>query len=82
MQCFDNGSLFTVTATRSDVEVFRSQWPCNGMRDKPVTFVFDKRSGDLVDSNDAGNHPNADGAAMLALCDDCKSYGKKRLKLS
>lgn len=82
MQCFDNGCLFTVTATRNDVQTFRDNWPCNGMRDKPLTFTFDKRNGDLVDSNDADNHPNADGAAVLALCDNCKTYGQKRLKLT
>lgn len=81
MQCFDNGSLYTVTVTTREVRDFASRWPCSGLRSKPVTFQFDKRNGDLVDSNDREQHPDADGSALVALSHDAQAYGAKRLKL-
>ena len=82
MQCFDNGCFFTVTITSREVEDFASHWPCSGLNFKPVTFQFDKSNGDLVDSNDTFQHPSADGSAIVALADDAKSYGAKRLNLN
>lgn len=83
MQCFDNGSLFTVTVLAREVYEFAVTWPCSGLRrNNPVTFCFDKLTGDLVDSNDARQHPNADGGAIIALADDAKAYGVKRLGLA
>ncbi len=82
MQTFDNGCFYTVTVTAREVEAFRRVWPCSGLRSRPVTFQFDKRNGDLVDSNDADNHPNADGGAMVALSADAQAYGARRLGLS
>jgi len=81
MQVFDNGIFFTVTVLRREVEDFASTWPCSGLSRRPVTFQFDKRNGDLVDSNDAMRHPHADGGAIVALCEDAKVEGLARLGL-
>ena len=81
MQVFNNGSAVTVTVTRREIDEFRRSWPCSGLSDKPVTFQFDKRNGDLIDSNDAANHPNADGSALVALAADAKLVGWTRLDL-
>ena len=80
MQCFDNGAFYSVTVTRTEVSEFADNWPCSGLnRDRGVTFQFDKRNGDLVDSTDSRNHPHADGSAILALSQDAQAYGCKRL---
>lgn len=81
MQCFDNGCFYTVTVTRNEVDQFARRWPGSGLSAKPVTFQFDKRNGDLVDTNDQVNHPHADGAALVALSHDAQAYGKQRLGL-
>lgn len=81
MRVFDNGCFYTVTCSTKDVQGFADNWPCSGLANKPVTFQFDKSNGDLVDSNDQKHHPNADGGAILALCDDAQSYGASRLNL-
>lgn len=82
MRCFDNGCLYTVTVTAGEVYDFAVRWPCAHMRYRnPVTFQFDKRNGDLIDTNAHRNHPNADDAAILALSQDAQAYGKKRLGL-
>ena len=81
MQCFDNGVFYTVTVTSREISDFAAQWPCSGLAFKPVTFQFDKRNGDLVDSNDSDNHPNADGSALVSLSADAGKYGANRLKL-
>jgi hypothetical protein len=82
MQAFDNGSLYTVTVTRYEVEDFRRRWPCSGLCFAPVTFQFEKSSGDLVDSNYEQNHPNVAGAALVVLSQDAQKYGAERLKLT
>jgi len=81
MQAFDNGCFYTVTVTTREVEAFARRWPCSGLRARPVTFQFEKRNGDLVDSNDQQQHPRADGAALVALSEDAGRYGAERLKL-
>lgn len=59
MQCFDNGAFYTVTVLAREVYDFAIRWPCSGLRrNKPVTFQFDKRNGDLIDSNDRRQHPS------------------------
>lgn len=79
MRAFDNGSCFTVTASSRDVEDFARRWPCSGLAFKPLTAQFEKRSFSIVDSNDATNHPDADGSALLALVGEMEFYGRKRL---
>ena len=70
MQIFDNGCFYTVTVTRREVSAFADRWPCSALSDRPVTFQFDKRTGDLVDSNYTEHHANADGNAIVALSND------------
>ncbi len=82
MQVFDNGCFVTVTVTRREVSDFARSWPCSGLRDKPITFQFDKRNGDLVDTNDDRQQPDADNSAIAALSQDAKEYGWMRLKLN
>lgn len=83
MQCFNNGAEFTVTVLAREVYDFAVTWPCSGLRrNKPVTFCFSKPTGDLIDTNDQRNHPNADGSALAALCQDARAYGAKRLGLT
>ena len=81
MRVFDNGIFYTVTVSSREVEDFADTWPCSGLEFKPVTFQFDKRNGDLVDSNYDRHHPSADGGALFALSQDAQAYGAKRLKL-
>lgn len=81
MQCFDNGCFYTVTVTAREVQDFARTWPCSGLRARPVTFQFDKRNGDLVDTNDQRQHPHAEGSALVALSNDAMAYGARRLKL-
>ena len=80
MKYFDQGSLFRVTMIHHDVSEFMRKWPCSGLKNwTGVSFTFEKRSGDLVDSNEADNHPHADGSAIEAMMDDCKAYGMAKL---
>ena len=72
-----NGPACTVTVSAREVENFAMRWPCSGLSDKPIWFSF-ANNGDLVDCNDSKNHPNADGAALSALCDDAKEFANKR----
>lgn len=52
------------------------------MPTSPIWFQFDKRNGDLVDMRPSDwEERGADGPAMMALSDDAKIYGIKRLKL-
>lgn len=79
MQAFDNGSYFTVTVTRREIEAFAARWPCSGMRSprRALTFQFEKRNGDLVDLT--GEAPGYDEGAVSALADHAKEYGRRRL---
>jgi len=79
MRFTDNGCFFTVSVSPSELDLFADRWPCSGMRGarKGVSFQFDKRTGDLVDSNDDGRF---DDGATLALSEDAQAYGRKRLE--
>lgn len=75
------GSTYRVTVTTAEVVAFAATWPCSALRHKPVTFEFSATTGDMVDSDDARQHPGADGSALLALADDAMIYGAKRAGL-
>ena len=80
MRAYDNGCFFTVAVSAREVETFARCWPCSGLnRSKGVWFQYDKRNGDLVDTNDERNQPNANGGAIVALSEDAQRYGEKRL---
>ena len=82
MRAFDNGSLYSVSVSRREVEDFKALWPCSGLPDAAVTFQFDKRNGDLVDITSRVGSDRWDGSAALALSQDAQAYGAKRLKLT
>lgn len=79
MRAYDNGIFFTVTCSESDVQAFADRWPCFG-NVRPYWFQFDKRSGDLVDTNHLESE--TDGGGIVALSKDARDYGKTRLRLS
>jgi len=78
MRCFDNGIFFTVVCSENDVSEFARRWPCFG-NVRSYWFQFDKRNGDLVDTNQVDGE--TDGAGICALADDSKQYGARRLRL-
>ena len=82
MKFFDNGSLYTVTVERREVEVFAESWPCSGLRDRAISFCFDKGNGDLIDLTPYGVDDGADGSAVSALAQGAGDYGRRRLKLA
>jgi hypothetical protein len=79
MRCYDNGIFFTVLCSERDVSEFAGKWPCFG-NVRSYWFQFDKRNGDLVDTNHIDGE--TDGAGIVALSYDCQRYGAQRLRLS
>jgi len=62
---------FKVRVSREGVAAFNRTWPGSTLRDsRAYWFEYDAR-GDLVDS-DVPEHD--DGAAALAMADDCKAF--------
>lgn len=79
MRAFDNGCFFTVLCSERDVQAFAAQWPCFGTV-RSYWFQFDKRDGDLVDTNHEDGE--TDDGGIVALSHDAQAYGMKRLKIS
>lgn len=79
MRTYDNGIFFTVACSETDVSDFARKWPCFG-NVRSYWFQFDKRNGDLVDTNHEDGE--TDGSGICALADAAKAYGAKRLRLS
>ncbi len=60
-----------VIVSREGVASFNRGWPCSELSsERAYWFEFDE-SGDLVDT-DVPEH--SDGAAALAMSEDCKAY--------
>lgn len=60
-----------VFVSRDDVATFNAQWPCSELRSsRAYWFEFDE-SGDLVDTDCPESD---DGAAALAMTEDCKAW--------
>jgi len=78
MRVFDQGALYRVTVSESEVYDFGVRWPCYGPY-RALSFTFDKHNGDLVDL--VGSTARNDGSGILALCNDAKHYGATRLAL-
>jgi hypothetical protein len=78
MKAYDNGCYYTVAYSARDSEAFSDNWPCSTVKGSG-SFQFDKRNGDLVDAT--GSAALNDGSDWLAFCEDCKKYGKAKLKL-
>jgi hypothetical protein len=81
MRARNNGSLYTVSISRQEVEEFKDRWPCSGLPDRAISFQFDKRNGDLVDIFPYRYAHLFDGPAALALSQDAQEYGAKKLGL-
>ena len=79
MRVFDNGSLFSVTVTSTEVYAFARHWPCFGS-DDAVTFQFEKDSGDLVDILPEGREDKSDGTGLVALSKDAQAYGEAQMR--
>ena len=82
MRVFDNGSLYSVTVLRHEVEAFKRTWPCSTLPDAAITFQFDKQNGDLVDILPYRIAARVDGPDALALSQDAQAVGRTRLKLT
>lgn len=75
------GACVRVIFRPHEVKAFALTWPCSGFRDGiGFDFVFERRSGDLVDiqaRNQDGRTVAAaadfDGPALAALADDAKA---------
>jgi hypothetical protein len=77
MRVYDQGSLVRVTIDEWGVHEFKQQWPGSGIPDTNVSFIFEKRNGDLVDL-----HPyELDGSDVLALSHDAWNHAVNRLGL-
>ena len=72
MKYTPNGASFSVAYTESDVEDFAAKWPCFGPC-RALIFMFDRRSGDLVDI--FGNTNGMDGHGVLCLSQDAQVWG-------
>lgn len=70
----DNGCMFTVQLSESDVIDWAYSWPCFGDR-RRLWFQFDKRNGDLVDMADS----DCDQGGLLALSHDAQAWGQLKL---
>jgi len=79
MRYYDNGSMYTVSVSRREVEAFKDKWPCSGLPDTWVAFQFYKRNGDLVDISPERAARSFDGSTvLLALSRDAQAYGARR----
>lgn len=82
MRAKDNGNCFSVTISRSDVEQFKSTWPCSNLPGRSIWAQFYKGNGDLVDLQPSNlEEQGADGSALLALIQDGQNYAAKQLGL-
>ena len=78
MRAFDQGSLVRVTISEREVWDFKQNWPCSGLPNVGLSFVFDKDNGDLKDAHPDTKLRNADGAALNAIIDNAKDYAKEK----
>lgn len=81
MKAYDNGSFFSVTVTRAEVDAFARRWPCCSLPDAAITFQFAKSNGDLVDIAPYRIADQVDGPEAVALAEDARAYGRKKLNL-
>lgn len=67
---------FSVVVTANGVESFGNSWPCAHLGNGPIRFEY-ASNGDLID--ESRDTSNADGSAVLALCDDAQSFGARAI---
>ncbi len=84
VRAFDNGSSFTATVSEAGIDAFTRSWPASGIRDlRGVSFMFDKRNGDLEDIRYKNGTPEDwDGPALVALSEDAQAVARTRLKIA
>lgn len=82
MRFSDLNFNYKVSVSEFEIDAFNSRWPCSELRGLTgVTFVFEKKTGDLVDIvYKNGNSDRWDGEALTALCSDAKEYAEIKLK--
>lgn len=76
MRVYDQGSFIRVTMSANEVQDWKRYWPCSGLPSRGVSFTFDRRNWDLVDTNVS---QDADGPATVALSHDAQKYAQSKL---
>lgn len=71
-------SSYRVALSESDVRDFAERWPCYGER-RPLRFVFERETGDLLDIE--GEHADNDESGVAALANDACLAGAIALRL-
>jgi hypothetical protein len=83
MKAFTQGAFFRITVSEDETLNFAKSWPCTDFRHGDrVSFLFETRTGDLVDYKITHSHAGAierNGEDVAALAEDAKAYGLKRL---
>jgi len=83
MKLYSQGAFFRITVSENEISDFGRSWPCSDFRHGDrASFTFDRLNGDLVDLQVTHRHAGTverDGADVLALANDAKAYGLKRL---
>lgn len=75
MQIKGAGSYVRVLVSRREVEDFKRRWPYSGLDGHALTFTFEQRTADLVDTS---ARPAEDGSALVALASDAQRYATRR----
>lgn len=82
MRFLDNGCYYTIKLSANDTYDWAHKsgacWPCSTLSGRSVWAQFDRRNGDLVDTN-AGE--DVDGNEFNALFEDAKAKLRKRKPL-
>lgn len=73
MQIKGAGSYVRVLVSRSEVEAFKAQWPCSGLKSAPVAFTF-SGDGELTDIQGMDWRNTDAGEALSALSEDARQY--------
>jgi hypothetical protein len=76
LRIYDEGQHYRVTVSDVDIAGFNGQCRRECRLAKAFSATFDKRNGDLIDTN-----CKVDRAETKALIEDAQLWGVKRLKL-
>ena len=66
-------NIAVVTVAKEEVSDFSEGWPCCNLPGGPITFVFDRGSGDLLDLYGVPAPAMCCGE-LEALCEDAKEF--------
>ena len=75
MRAYNQGCHVRVTVSERDIAAFKRAWPCSGLPERSVGFLFDARNGDLIDIWPS----SVDGEAALALSYAAQNYAAAKL---